>query len=230
MTAREIVEAALVAVCVVVIVFAIKERDAKLEAAAQQKILQEQVDSAQAESARAAEAAAEAARRATEAEDSLAALSGRAEVLSDSLAILVAAAGSSEVQAASDLDSLFAQIRVELPEPARHLVDSAEAKVATIRQSARTTSDAFRAQTESFAAFRAEADSAMGAMRGRAEFAESLAEARRLEVLAERAAKEAAQELATPGVLGRIKTSLPLFSVEGTVAAALGFVAGVATR
>ena len=189
--------------------------------------------------------AAEALQRAQERDDSLRAVRGRSQeleaaleaatrvavTLSDSLARAVAVTEVQVDVTGGELTALLEEMREHLPEPARALVDSAQVRVAELTAANRTTAEAFRAQTSSFAAFRVQSDAALGGMRTRAEAAEASALEWRATAAAEAARAANAEQLATRGVLDRVKGALPLFSFEGTVAGLIGVGIGVvATR
>ena len=189
--------------------------------------------------------AAEARQRAQERDDSLRAVRGRAQemeaaleaatrvavALSDSLARVVTVIEVQVDVAGGELTALLEEMREHLPEPARALVDSAQVRVAELTAANRTTAEAFRQQTASFAAFRAQSDGALGGMRARAEAAEASALEWQATASAEAARADNAEQLATRGVLDRIKGSLPFLSLEGTIAGLVGAGIGVvATR
>lgn len=200
----------------------LQERDAKLAAQAQQKLLQATVDSASLESDRSAQTLSNAQEVSRLAEDSLSIVTVRLKVVGDSLADVAAESVEAIEVSGANLAELLDSIEVYLPEPYKPLVDSARVLVEVSKQINLTVTDAFTAQQASFAEFMNQDADVHIALTDRAVAAETLAEDRRLEVLAERAAKDAAVELSTPGVLARIKTSLPFFSMQGTVAGGIG--------
>ena len=208
--------------------FFIQEHTDRIRAEAAQQPLREEALNAR-ESAQERDDSLVAVRgRATELAAALGASTRRAEALSDSLAAAVAEDVVQVDVALADLTGIFAEIREHLPEPALPLVDSAQVRVTAMATSAHSTAAAFRAQTESFARFRVESGGTLSATEARAVAAEASAMAWQRTAAAEAARADNAERLATRGVWDRVKGSLPLMSVQGTVAGLIGAGIGIA--
>ena len=155
-------------------------------------------------------------------------LNARATALSDSLATAVAGTLVTVDVTTGELDALLAEIREHLPEAAHALVDSVEARADLLAASARTAAQAFADERASFAAFRVETDRTVAGQDAAIAAAQLSAQDWQATAAAMELRAVNAERLATRGVWSRIKGSLPLFSLEGSIATVVGIGIGVA--
>lgn len=231
MTLRSWAELALVVAACVVLVFSIVEHNAKVAARAQLELVREEVAVAR-QIAQEREREFTAARaRSDSSVAALQQLTQRAAALSDSLHAAVVVTLVVVDVAGADLQDLIVQMRELLPEEARELADSAALRATTVQAGALSAAQAFQQQAESFAAYRAQTETALADKDRALWVADRTIDEWKAVAIAEAARADLAEQLATPGIWKRIRTSLPFFSVEGTVAGALGVTVGVlATR
>lgn len=208
--------------------FLIAEYGARQRAEAALSTAVARADTAQREAVE-AQAVAEAARAGAQAtQAALAQATAQNRALSDSLARVLDDNVVVAHVAADDLDALITDIRAHLPEPHQHLADTALVRVRTLRDANDRSAALFARQAEEHEAYRLTATTSASAMRRDLDTVYQAAAAWERSAAAERERANIAERLATPGVLARIKGSLPFLSVEGTLAAALGFGIGVA--
>jgi NADH dehydrogenase/NADH:ubiquinone oxidoreductase subunit G len=189
---------------------------------------QAKTDSAATEAALARAGLARAQEEASALRDSLEAVEASTAALVDSLSATAAAAVSSSTEAAGDLVGVLGQIREALPEGSKHLADTARARVASMEDAALVLGESVFEQQMALSRFRTTSRAALGAMEARALHAEGLAEAIERQMLAERAAKDAALAAGHRGFFDKLLGSIPLVSTEATVGSMIGLVVGVA--
>lgn len=228
MSGRAWAETLLVVAAAVVLGFGIIEHNAKVAARAQLGPLRREAEAAL-QRAQASDGALEAARAlATESAASMQRLQEQVRILGDSLRAAVTLTMVEVDVASVDLQDLIVQIRAILPPEAQPLADSASVRAATLTAANVRTAQAFETQRVAFEQFQAQTAITLTAKDAALAAAESSISEWQAVAAAERARAAAAEALTTPGVWSRIKTSLPFFSWEGTVAGVLGFGFGVA--
>ena len=228
---RGYLEAALVAVLVVVGIFAWQEHADRIRAEAAQEPLRREAAQATA-LAQERDGAAEAAQvEATALRDSLGALGSVLSAKSDSLAAAMREVIVTVDVTSGEIGALLGEIREHLPEEARPLVDSVEVKVAVLMDAGLNAVEAFSQERVSFAAFRAQTEVTLASDADALTAANAATRQWQATAAAESARAANAERLATRGIWDRVRTSLPLFSIEGTIATATGFGLGwLATR
>ena len=207
--------------------FLIQEYGARKAAEAQQGLYRRASELALQEAVEASRAAQGARARADSAVAALEAAAARGAALEDSLRLALREDSVRVDEAVTELGAIFVEIRRVAPE-VTPLVDRVEVRVTELVALRSAAAAAFDAERRSYADFRERTALTLAENRVALQAATDGGEAWRLAYLAEQARADAAEQLMTRGVWDRVKGSLPFFSMEGTVAAVLGFGVGVA--